>query len=243
MVEQPRPNAVNAAEGSPLGDLGRRLALRRAELGLTRRQTAARAGMAPSYLGYLEEHPGAAPGTSVLLKLAEVLETTMTDLTGGDADLPPGPGRAARHPEFTELSKQECRKLLATHGVGRIAVPTVSGPVIVPVNYSIVDGAIVFRTGPGMTPAQASGCQVAFEVDRVDDALSQGWSVLVRGHARTVTDPDAVRRLSERAYSTPWAGGERALWVRVDPLSITGRRIAVHETKDGPADVLERRVP
>ncbi|MGW6738130.1 pyridoxamine 5'-phosphate oxidase family protein [Streptomyces sp. NPDC055013] len=37
------------------------------------------------------------------------------------------------------------RSLLGPHGVGRIALSTASGPVVVPVNYSVVDGAIVFR--------------------------------------------------------------------------------------------------
>ncbi|CAL9344156.1 pyridoxamine 5'-phosphate oxidase family protein [Streptomyces sp. Tu 3180] len=224
MAEQVPPNAV---EGAPVGDLGRRLARRRTELGLTRREVAVRSGLAPGYLRYLEEQPGAAPGTGVLLRLAGVLGTTLNRLTGGDADLPPGSGRAARHPEFTELDTEECRALLGTHGVGRIAVPTDEGPVIVPVNYSVVDDAVVFRTGPGTTPAGASGHRVAFEVDRIDDALSQGWSVLVRGDARAVTDPDEARRLDERAFSEPWAGGRRELWTRIDPLEVTGRRIEV----------------
>ncbi|WP_128374510.1 helix-turn-helix domain-containing protein [Streptomyces cavernae] len=230
------PDAVEAAAGveatageetRPLGDLGRRLALRRTELGLTRREVAGRARIAPDYLRYLEEHPTAAPGTAVLLRLAEVLDTTISGLTGGTADVPPGPGRAAAHPEFTELSERECRELLSTHGVGRLAVSTFAGPVVVPVNYSVVDRAIVFRTGPGTTPWQALGSRVAFEVDRIDDAFSQGWSVLVRGRARGVTDPDAVRRLQQRAYSTPWTGGHRDRWVRIDPIAITGRRITV----------------
>ncbi|MER6531243.1 pyridoxamine 5'-phosphate oxidase family protein [Streptomyces sp. NPDC001508] len=218
---------TNVAEGTPLGDLGRRLATRRTQLGLSRRQTAARAGMAPSYLRYLEEHPGAAPGSGTLMRLAEVLQTTVNDLTGGTVNLPPGPGRAARTPEFTQLSTDECRSLLSSHGVGRLGVPTASGPVIVPVNYSVVDDTIVFRTAHGTTPALAAGCQVAFEVDRIDDAFSRGWSVLARGHARAVTDPEEERRLVARAYSTPWAGGRRTLWVRIDPYTLTGRRIAV----------------
>jgi hypothetical protein len=51
--------------------------------------------------------------------------------------------------------------------------------------------------------------------------------VLVRGRARAVTDPEAVRLLTEQVYSTPWAGGDRDLWLRIDPVVITGRRIAV----------------
>ncbi|MFI1766288.1 helix-turn-helix domain-containing protein [Streptomyces sp. NPDC020800] len=218
---------AKVATDAPLGDLGRRLAARRVELGLTRGQLAARAGMAVTYLRYLEEHPGSAPGSSALMKLAEALETTVSELTGGAVDLPPGTGRAGRTPQFTWMRPGECRTLLAMHGVGRLAVPTATGPVIVPVNYSVVDGAIVFRTARGATPSLADGCQVAFEVDRIDDAFSQGWSVLVRGPARAVTDTQEQRRYTERAYSTPWAGGSRSLWMRIDPFTVTGRRITV----------------
>lgn len=210
-----------------MGDLGRRLALRREEIGLSRDETATRAGMAASYLQYLEEQPTAAPGAATLLRLAGALETSVLELTGGDVDLPPGLGQAGRHPKFTELSLTECRSLLSTHGVGRLAVHTVSGPVIVPVNYDFVEGVIVFRTAPDTVPSQASGSQVAFEVDRIDGAFSQGWSVLVRGQAGAVTDPDSVRQLEEQAYTTPWAGAQRDLWIRIEPLSITGRRITV----------------
>jgi nitroimidazol reductase NimA-like FMN-containing flavoprotein (pyridoxamine 5'-phosphate oxidase superfamily) len=59
-------------------------------------------------------------------------------------------------------------------------VPTVIGPVVVPVNYGVMGDAIVFRVGPGTTSWQTAGCQVAVEVDRIDDAFDQGWSVLVR---------------------------------------------------------------
>ncbi|MFF3886002.1 helix-turn-helix domain-containing protein [Streptomyces sp. NPDC001914] len=216
---------ANVTQGLPSGDLGRRLAARRVRLGLTAEEIAARAGVAPSYVRHLEQHPGAAPGRGTLLSLAAALRTTVSALTGGDADVPPGREQAARSPELTELSVAECAKLLSTHGVGRLAVPTELGPVIVPVNYSVVDDAIVFRTARGATPSLASGCVVAFEVDRVDDTFSQGWSVVTRGFARTVTDPDEEHRLAKRAYSAPWSGGRRDMWVRIEPYAVTGRRI------------------
>jgi nitroimidazol reductase NimA-like FMN-containing flavoprotein (pyridoxamine 5'-phosphate oxidase superfamily) len=225
----PDPFPLNVAEGSPTGDLGRRIAVRRTALDLSREETAAQAGVAASYLQYLEEFPGSAPGRGVLLRLAEVLHTTVTDLAGGDSDLTPGDGRAGSDPTFTELTVQECRELLSTHGMGRVARPTVSGPVIVPVNYSVVDGAIVYRTAPGAMPSRAAGCQVTFEIDRIDEAFAEGWSVLALGRARAVTDADDVRRLTEHAFSTPWAGGSREEWVRIDALSLTGRRITTRQ--------------
>jgi nitroimidazol reductase NimA-like FMN-containing flavoprotein (pyridoxamine 5'-phosphate oxidase superfamily) len=54
--------------------------------------------------------------------------------------------------EFTELTERECRYLLGTHGVGRLAVTTPAGPLVVPVDYGVVDGAIVFRTAAYTTP-------------------------------------------------------------------------------------------
>ncbi|MGW5637879.1 pyridoxamine 5'-phosphate oxidase family protein [Streptomyces sp. NPDC003832] len=215
------------AELPPLGDLGRRLSLRRTRLGLSREETADRAGMAAGYLRYLEEQPVTAPGMGALLRLAGALRTTVTELTGGDVEQPPGPGRAARRPEFTVLTSAECRALLSTHGVGRLAVPTATGLTVVPVNYTVVDSAVVFRTAAGATPALAAGLQVAFEVDRIDDAFASGWSVLVRGRALAVTDLAEARRLDETAHSAPWAGGRRTLWVRIEPHAISGRRIAV----------------
>ncbi|MFJ4682929.1 helix-turn-helix domain-containing protein [Streptomyces sp. NPDC091377] len=224
MAERTRDGAAGER---PLGDLGRRLATRRADLGLTREDVAERASMAPSYIRYLEEHPGAAPDRGALLGIAAALETSVSELSGGTADLPPGPEQASRTAEFTELSEDESRSLLGSHGVGRIAVPTSSGPVVVPVNYSVVDGAVVFRTADGATPSLAAGRRVAFEVDRIDDAFSQGWSVLVRGRGEAVTGTDDTRRLAEAAYSEPWAGNGRDLWIRVDAQVITGRRITV----------------
>ncbi|MEU1453444.1 pyridoxamine 5'-phosphate oxidase family protein [Streptomyces avermitilis] len=110
---------------------------------------------------------------------------------------------------------------------GRTCTYTPTGPVIVPLNYSLVDGVVCFRTAADSEPAASAGSRVAFEVDHIDEALSQGWSVLVRGLAREVTDPDTLRRLEELEYTGPWAGGERDTWVCVDPVGITGRRIVV----------------
>ncbi|MFD8722997.1 pyridoxamine 5'-phosphate oxidase family protein [Streptomyces sp. NPDC059629] len=213
-----------AAEANP-GDIGRRVAAERRRQGLSRAETARRARMAPDYLAYLEEQP-ADPSVATLIKLAAALGTSVTALRGGGMDLPPGQGRALLHPRLRDLDTEECRALLATHGVGRIAVSSSDGrPAIVPVNYEVVDDAIVFRTAPDSMAASAAETEVAFEVDHVDEALSQGWSVLAVGPATIVTEPEAVRGLARRAHTTPWAGGVREMWVSIRPTSLTGRRI------------------
>lgn len=207
------------------GDIGRRVAVERRRQKLSREETARRARMSPDYLAYLEEQP-ADPTVATLIRLADALGTTVSALRGGGIDLPPGQGHALLHPQLRDLGPEECRTLLSTHGVGRIAVSTSDGrPAVVPVNYEVVDDTVVFRTAPDSVPAAAVGTEVAFEVDHVDEALSQGWSVLAVGPASVVTEPDAVRRLSQRAHTTPWPGGQREMWVSIRPTSLTGRRI------------------
>lgn len=224
------PPHTSAAPGSASSrsDVGRRVAARREQLGLSRELVAERAGSATGYLQYVEEGP-ATPGIAFLLRLANALETTVAELSGGTVDLPPGTGQAAHHPELRELSGDECRALLGTHGVGRIAGTPAEGPAIVPINYLLFQGNVSFRTGPNAVPARVSGGDVAFEADHIDDALSQGWSVLIVGRAHTVTDADSVRILEEQAATTPWAGGERTMWITVVPRRITGRRITVRQ--------------
>ncbi|GGK23331.1 hypothetical protein GCM10011583_64080 [Streptomyces camponoticapitis] len=213
-----------------LSDLGRRVAARRQELGLTCEDVAVRSGSAPGYIQYLEER-AAAPGTGFLLRLADALETTVTELVGGTADLPPGLGEAGRDPELTALSAEECRLLLAGHGVGRVAVTLHGAPAVFPVNYTVDGDLVAFRTSPEAAPSAAQGHEVAFEVDHIDEAFSEGWSVLVVGDARAATDPGQVLRLEELAHTTPWAGGDRGLWIVVTPAEVTGRRIHLRRNR------------
>jgi transcriptional regulator with XRE-family HTH domain len=221
---EPEP-ASPLASGMPNpGDIGRRVAAERERQGLSREEAARRAAMAPSYLAYLEEQP-ADPTLATVIRLATALGTSVSALRGGGIDLPPGQGQALLNPRLDHLTLEECSALLSTHGVGRIAVSTPDGPAVVPVNYEVVDGTIAYRTAPDSAPAAAVGTEAAFEVDHVDEAMSQGWSVLAVGPARVVTEPDAVRRLSERAHTKPWPGGQREMWVSIRPTRITGRRI------------------
>ncbi|MFE9773694.1 DUF1918 domain-containing protein [Streptomyces sp. NPDC005931] len=223
------PDTIAPAGNLPNpGDVGRRVAAERRRRGLSREETARRARITPDYLAYLEEQP-ADPSTGTLLALAAVLGTTVGSLRGGGTGLPPGQGSALPHPQLLELGPEECLALLSTHGVGRVAVTRPEGPAVVPVNYEVVDGTIAFRTAPRSVPAAAVGTEVAFEVDHVDEALSQGWSVLAVGPASVVTEPGAVRELSRRAHSAPWAGGAREMWVTIRPMSLTGRRIGEAE--------------
>ena len=134
-----------------------------------------------------------------------------------------------RDDRWRELTPDECRKLLAEHHLGRLALVDQDGPVVFPVNYVFHRLAVVFRTDPGTKlDAAACGARVAFEVDAVDEANGTGWSVLVRGEAVAVTDPGELRRL--RALPLyPWAPGDRAHYVRILPSVVSGRLIGLPE--------------
>jgi nitroimidazol reductase NimA-like FMN-containing flavoprotein (pyridoxamine 5'-phosphate oxidase superfamily) len=129
-----------------------------------------------------------------------------------------------------ELDENECLALIAPGGVGRIAYTSRFGPAVLPVNYALQDGAIVFRTaehGPLdedlRTGIANADYKVAFEIDEIDAAGHQGWSVLVQGPAHHVTG--AEQELVRRAGAEPWAPGDRQLFVRIAPSRITGRRV------------------
>jgi transcriptional regulator with XRE-family HTH domain len=76
------------------GDLGRRVAARRQELGLSRAQLANLAGMAASYIGYLEQHP-ANVGNGGLMRLVGALATTPDALLGGGSEAAGEAGRVS----------------------------------------------------------------------------------------------------------------------------------------------------
>jgi len=130
-----------------------------------------------------------------------------------------------------ELNVDQCLALISAGGIGRIAYTSRFGPAVLPVNYKLQDGAVVFRTAEhspldedlrtGITDADY---KVAFEIDDIDLGSQTGWSVLIQGPAHHVTtdEEDAVRQTGVQA----WAPGDRELFVRIVPSRITGRRIS-----------------
>lgn len=98
--------------------------------------------------------------------------------------------------------------------MGRLALTTASGPGVLPVNYVVLDGAIVFRTAPDTLGAAHIDDDVGFEVDRIDEAMSEGWSVLAVGRARRVAEPEEVERIRQQSRLRSWGGGERERYVR-----------------------------
>jgi uncharacterized protein len=123
------------------------------------------------------------------------------------------------------LTEEQARVLLAGGEVGRIGITMGALPAIFPVNYRLVDGAIVFRTAPGSKlSAAAAGAVVAFEVDDYGLLDRSGWSVLAIGRAEVVEDAELVARVTAAGLQ-PFADGTRTAVVRIDPTFVSGRRL------------------
>lgn len=209
------------------GDLARRVAFRRRQLGLSYEELGARAGVAPGYVEYIEHRHAQVTGHA-LLRLARALDTSVDVLLGAHIESPPGThGRPRGRQQLTRLDVAECVRLLSPGGVGRVAYVDTDVPEVIPVNYVMIGGEILFRTRPGGILARLAGRRVAFEVDHIDEPTASGWSVLARGVMTRVADAALVSRLQQAVR--PWAGGGRDTCMRLDAERISRRRVGPGE--------------
>jgi uncharacterized protein len=123
------------------------------------------------------------------------------------------------------LSRDECLRLLGTAALGRVAVTTAALPTILPVNFRFDGQHILIRTGRGTKLAAATrNAVVAFEVDEVEPTTREGWSVVVTGVARELTDPDELAEAQTPALER-WAVGEDHWVVAISTEMVSGRRL------------------
>ena len=182
-------------------------------------------------MSYFERSADARLSAGSLNLLALALDTSPADLLGADFDRPSGRGRAGRHPSLESLTMKQCDAHLAVGGVGRVVFTTERGPVALPVNFEYTNGQIVLSTDVAKAALLESLNSVGFEIDRVDDAMSEGWSVLVNGRAKVVDDPEELLRLSSLDLEA-WAGGARHSLVCITPTETTGRVIVHYSAPD-----------
>lgn len=133
----------------------------------------------------------------------------------------------ARPHSSEDLTEAECWSLLRERSTGRVAYLENGRVLVFPVNYVVHNSAVYFRTAgegllgsAGEVPRNAS-----FQIDEHDGEQMAGWSVLVSGKAGPVLDEQLLTQLWGRRMAEPWGGGIRDVFVGIDPLTVTGRRV------------------
>lgn len=126
--------------------------------------------------------------------------------------------------DLYELPTDVCLALLEEHRVGRLAINDSRGPLVVPINYRLDRGMIVFRSDIGSKLAAAEwGKSGSLQIDHVDEINRVGWSVLVRGRLREVvgaSELEEVAAIADDPFST---GDGKAHHVVLQPSMMTGR--------------------
>ncbi|WP_211661398.1 pyridoxamine 5'-phosphate oxidase family protein [Modestobacter muralis] len=123
------------------------------------------------------------------------------------------------------LDGAECRRLLGTASVGRIAFTEGAMPTIQPASYALRGDDVVIPTGLGSKMAAGSrGAVLAFEVDEYDLVERTGWSVTVIGPSRLVIDPGQVAALDALGVH-PWLPTTTHGYIALHMTVVSGRRI------------------
>ncbi len=100
----------------------------------------------------------------------------------------------------------------ARRGVGCVVFVSSRGPVVHLLNFAVSEGDVIVSTTVDRARRLEDQPRVSFQIDRVDESMGEGWSVLVTVRARRVDVPDEAGRWpcwatsSRRAgHATPWS--------------------------------------
>ncbi|MFD8013170.1 pyridoxamine 5'-phosphate oxidase family protein [Streptomyces sp. NPDC058955] len=140
-----------------------------------------------------------------------------------------GAAPAAPRRRAVELRPDEALRLLAGVPLGRIVFTEQALPAIRPVHHVLDGGDVVIRTNEGAALARRAreagtrGVVVAYEADEIDTGTRLGWSVVVTGYCRLVTDPEEAARYA--TVLSPWLDRAPEQVVRIRPDLVTGVRL------------------
>ena len=131
---------------------------------------------------------------------------------------------------ISPLSDAACWDRLAEQQLGRLVTRVGDVMDIFPVNYTVDGRSVVFRTGEGSKLTELTiNDEVLFEVDEYTS--TDAWSVVVRGSAHRLTDPDEVAAADQLPLK-PWIPTVKYNYVRIVPTSLSGRDFLRGEEPD-----------
>jgi hypothetical protein len=143
-----------------------------------------------------------------------------------------------------ELSVTEALRLLGSVPMGRVIFTSRALPAVRPVRHVLSARQVVIAADPDMVlgqanqphpahPTQQAGVIIANEADQLDTAGRSGWSVVVIGHARLITDPGEARRC--RSLLPELTGSEALIAISTEVVS--GLRLVAVPDQPEPAPI------
>src|SRR3978361_650040 len=134
------------------------------------------------------------------------------------------------------LDEADCRRLLETAVMGRIAFTEGAMPAIQPVSFALRGEDVLIPTGLGSKMAAGSrGAVLAFEIDDYDLVERPGWNVTVIGPSRLISDPDQIRTL-DALGARPWAPVSTHCYIALRMAVVRGRYISSTDVRAEPVD-------
>ncbi|PPB49851.1 hypothetical protein C4K88_03935 [Arthrobacter pityocampae] len=146
------------------------------------------------------------------------------------------------------LPARESWRLLRHAPFGRLSLCAQKNPSIVPVNFLLDRGTIVFHGPAGMTAGCGEGVAVAFEADGFLEGGAVAWSVIVSGHASTISPRNDLEDAAQLPAGPVEQAGPAGLYASdresrlmcLVPETISGRAFAPqhapHPTQVARAD-------
>ncbi|GAB2707078.1 pyridoxamine 5'-phosphate oxidase family protein [Nocardia thraciensis] len=135
-------------------------------------------------------------------------------------------GQARR--TVVSLGSAEALRLVAGVSFGRVLFTSEALPAVCLASHLLdSDGMVVVRVGLIVPPIDivrdGERAVVAYEVDEFDPVRHVGWSVVVTGFARVVTDIEQVTPY--QLQLEPWADDATDTIIAIEPVTVKGIRL------------------
>jgi pyridoxamine 5'-phosphate oxidase-like protein len=134
------------------------------------------------------------------------------------------------HRRLEQLTRTRALDLLRSVSLGRLVFTHQALPAIRPVNHLVECDSIIVRATAGaaiVSTADRHGVVVAYEADSIDSENHVGWSVIVVGTARLLTDDARYRTLLH-----PWISGAVDDVITISADLVTGYQMVPGEAAD-----------
>jgi nitroimidazol reductase NimA-like FMN-containing flavoprotein (pyridoxamine 5'-phosphate oxidase superfamily) len=123
------------------------------------------------------------------------------------------------------LDEAQCRGLLTTTTIGRLAFTEGALPAILPASFTLEDGHVLLAVSSANSVVDAvRRAVVAFQVDEFNPVAMTGWSVTVVGPSRIILDPREAATLTRLPGATRLAHPARC-YVTVELSLVRGWRM------------------